>query len=228
MEPILTLKELVFHRDDFVLEIKRLELEPGCVYLLQGPNGAGKSTLLQLLALLLQPARGELRFAGQRVNGRAERERLRKQITLVEQNPYLFDCSVYRNLAFGLRLREVSGDLQRRRIAQALQAVGLEGFEQRRAQALSGGETRRVALARALVLRPQLLLLDEPTAGLDREILPIFEQCLADLPGQGTTVVIAGHDSDQPRRLAAKILQLDRGRLVSTTGDSPSKLKENA
>jgi tungstate transport system ATP-binding protein len=206
--------------------IDSLQLDSGRLYLLQGPNGAGKSTLLQLLALLLFPERGRLQFNGRLVAGAGERQRLRRQITLVEQSPFLFDTSVYQNLAFGLRLRDVRGDLQRRRITQALLAVDLEGFEPRSARALSGGETRRVALARALVLRPQLLLLDEPTAGLDRETLPIFERCLVELPGQGTTVVIAGHDADQPRRLAGTVLELDRGRLVRSTDDLQPKLME--
>jgi tungstate transport system ATP-binding protein len=227
MKPLLSLTDIQFRRDAFTLQIDELKLAVGRLYLLQGPNGAGKSTLLQLLALLLVPERGQLQYNDQPVTTVADRQRLRRQITLVEQSPYLFNTSVYRNLAFGLRLRDVSGDLQRRRITQALEAVGLEGFEQRRAAKLSGGESRRVALARALVLRPQLLLLDEPTAGLDRETLPIFERCLAALPGQGTTVIIAGHDADQPRRLAGSILELDCGRLVRPAGESRSLLKEN-
>jgi tungstate transport system ATP-binding protein len=222
---MLTLNDIEFRRDGFTLTIDRLELQPGQVYLLHGPNGSGKSTLLHLLALLLVPERGEMGFAGQTINRGADRQRLRRQITLVEQNPFLFDTSVYQNLAFGLRLRDVRGDLQRRRIRQALQAVGLEEFENRRAKALSGGESRRVALARALVLRPQLLLLDEPTAGLDRDILPIFERCLSALPGQGTTLVIAGHDADQSRRLAGSILNLDRGRLSPPVGGPLPLLK---
>jgi len=226
MNFLVTLNNLRFRRDGFSLLIDHLELESGKVYLLQGPNGAGKSTLLHLLGLLLHPDQGELCFAGHVVNGKADRQRLRRQITLVEQNPYLFDTSVYQNLAFGLRLRDVRGDLQRRRISQALRAVDLEGFENRRAQALSGGESRRVALARALVLRPQLLLLDEPTAGLDRETLPVFERCLAELPGQGTTVVIAGHDSDQSRRLGGMVIKLDQGKLVPESGEPAPQLKE--
>jgi len=216
MEPLLTLQEIEYRLGDFRLRIERLELQPERIYLLQGANGAGKSTLLQLLALLVAPTAGTLCFAGAAVTEEAQRQRLRRQITLVEQNPYLFETSVYQNLAFGLRLRDVRGELQDRRIRQALELVGLGGFGSRRARALSGGESRRVALARALVLRPKLLLLDEPTAGLDREILPVFETCLAALPGQGTTVVIAGHDQDQPRRLASEILTLDRGRLLGS------------
>jgi len=214
MDPIFKLEDIRFRRDDFTLEIGRLELQAQQIYLLQGPNGAGKSTLLGLMALLLNPERGRLHFDGRLIDSAADRQRFRRQITLVEQNPFLFNSSVYQNLAFGLRLRDIRGDLQRRRIAQALQAVGLEDFESRPARQLSGGESRRVALARALVLQPRLLLLDEPTAGLDRDVLPIFERCLAALPEQKTTVVIAGHDHEQPRRLAATTLNMERGRIL--------------
>jgi tungstate transport system ATP-binding protein len=216
MEPILSLHHLKYRRGgQFTLNIDHLDFQAGRVYLLAGPNGAGKSTLLQLLGLLLPPDRGEIRFAGTAVQGAADRQRLRRQITLVEQSPFMFDGTVYDNLAFGLRLRDVRGDLQRHRIASALEKVGLAGFEFRRAGALSGGETRRVALARAMVLRPKVLLLDEPTAGLDRESLPLFESCLAALPGEGVTVIISTHDADQSRRLRGEVLRLDAGRLIS-------------
>jgi tungstate transport system ATP-binding protein len=228
MDPLLTLTDIVLRRDDFTLQIDRLALQSRRIYLLYGANGAGKSTLLHMLALLLPPAAGELCYDGVPVKTPLQRQQLRRQITLVEQNPFLFDTSVYQNLAFGLRLRDVRGDLQRRRIDQALQAVGLEGFADRQATELSGGETRRVALARAMVLRPQLLLLDEPTAGLDQQVLPVFERCLAALPGQGSTVVIAGHDADQPRRLGGTVLRLERGRLAPAASAPLSLCKENA
>jgi len=216
MDPILSLRNLEYRRgNQFTLTIGQLDFQPGRIYLLVGHNGAGKSTLLQLLGLLLSPDRGEIRFAGAAVLGAAPRQRLRRQITLVEQSPFLFDGTVYDNLAFGLRLRDIRGDLQRHRIASALEAVGLKGFEFRHARALSGGETRRVALARAMVLRPKVLLLDEPTAGLDRDSLPHFESCLAALPGEGVTVIISTHDADQSRRLGGEVLRLEGGRLTS-------------
>jgi tungstate transport system ATP-binding protein len=229
MKTLLTLSDVILRRDEFTLQIDRLELLSGQIYLLHGPNGAGKSTLLHLLALLLTPQGGAISFQGIDVNSAQKRSRLRKQITLVEQNPFLFNTSVYENLAFGLRLRDVRGELQRRRITQALQAVDLAEFAERRAQELSGGETRRVALARAMILRPQLLLLDEPTAGLDREVLPIFERCLTALASQGTTVVIAGHDNDQHQRLGGELLCLERGRLIATSVNGlPCQQKETA
>jgi tungstate transport system ATP-binding protein len=207
------LHDLTFQRGDFSLAIDHLELESGQIYLLEGTNGAGKSTFLHLLALLLVPTGGTIAFAGEEVREEAQRQRLRRNITLVEQQPYLFATSVYQNLAFGLRLRDVRGELQDRRIRNALELVGLAGFEERQVRTLSGGESRRVALARAMVLRPQLLLLDEPTAGLDREVLPLFEDCLARLKEQGTTVVLASHDGDQSRRLDGIVLTLEQGRL---------------
>jgi tungstate transport system ATP-binding protein len=216
MEPILALRNLEYRRGpQFSLSIDHLDFQPGCIYLLAGPNGAGKSTLMQLLGLLLPPDRGEIIVAGTAVRGGSDRQRMRRQITLVEQSPFLFDGTVYDNLAFGLRLRDVRGDLQRRRISSALEAVGLQGFDFRRARALSGGETRRVALARAMVLRPKVLLLDEPTAGLDRESLPLFESCLAALPREGVTVILSTHDADQSRRLQGEVLRLEAGRRVA-------------
>ncbi len=219
----MTLRDIEFQRGDFRLAVEQLELAKGRIYLLEGPNGTGKSTLLQILALLLVPAKGTVYFGGTKIANESQRQHVRQQITMVDQSPYLFDTSVYKNLAFGLQIRNVSSRLMGLRISQALELVGLPNFEAHRARALSGGETRRVSLARAMVLQPDLLLLDEPNAGLDREILPFFEKCLATLPGQGTTVVIASHDSGQSRRLAGEVLTLDRGRLLPTSQPSSYK-----
>ncbi len=223
MDSLMILQDIELRRGDFCLDVEQLELKKGRIYLLEGANGAGKSTLLQLMAMLMVPTKGMICFAGEKVLNASQRQRLRRQITLVDQTPYLFDASVYQNLAFGLRLRNISGDLLNLRISQTLKMVGLSGFETHHARRLSGGETRRVALARAMVLRPRLLLLDEPNAGLDQEILPIFEQCLAVLPGQGTTVVLASHDCNQSRRLDGQVMTLDKGRLLQTAQPSSQK-----
>ena len=226
MAPFASLHDITFQRGDFCLAINHLQLERGQIYLLEGTNGAGKSTLLHLLAMLLIPTGGTIAFSGEEVREESQRQRLRRQITLVEQQPYHFATSVYQNLAFGLRLRDVRGELQDRRIRKALETVGLAGFEERHVRTLSGGESRRVALARAMVLRPQLLLLDEPTAGLDREVLPLFEACLATLKKEGTTVVIASHDQDQSRRLDGIVLTLEQGRLCPPrVANSPQVLE---
>lgn len=216
----MVLRDIEFQRGDFRLAIEQLELAAGKIYLLEGANGAGKSTLLQLLAMLQVPATGTICFEGEKITSESQRQHLRRQITMVDQNPYLFDASIFQNLAFGLRMRNLSGDVLKQRIRQSLEMVGMSGFEMHHARSLSGGEVRRVSLARAIVLQPRLLLLDEPNSGLDREILPVFEKCLATLPAQGITVVIASHDRDQSRRLAGEVLTLDRGRLVPTSQPS--------
>lgn len=205
--------------DSFSLRIDHLALEPGRIYILSGPNGAGKSTLLNTLALLLRPRRGVIRFAGEEVSwSGAQLRRLRRRVTLVHQNPYLFSGTIQHNLAMGLALRGIYGYEQRRRIEESLAAVGLSDFAKRKARELSGGETRRVALARALALHPDMLLLDEPTANLDSTTIATFEQVIQGLPSQGITVVMASHDPGQPRRMGAELLRLGGGRLLPVRG----------
>ncbi len=209
MEPLVEIRDLLFCREGFILRVDRLELQCGRLYLLTGPNGAGKSTLLHLLAQLLVPGRGTFRFQGRLVAGEGDRQWLRRQITLVEQRPFLFAGTVGHNLAFGLRLRGIRGGRLRRRVADALAAVDLAGFEGRRTDGLSGGEVQRVALARALVLEPKLLLLDEATAGLDAGVLPRFEELVGRLLAAGVTVVLAGHDRLPSRPDAGRLVMVD-------------------
>lgn len=199
-------------RGDFTLTVPHLSLQPGHLYTLHGRNGAGKSTLLQQLALLQKPEAGQMLLNGQPIYGRKSRlTQLRKQITLVEQNPLLFTGSIEKNLAFGLKLRGFSDKEQREKIDHALQVVGLGGLRQRSTRELSGGEVRRVALARALCLRPQLLLLDEPTASLDVGQVASLERFLVSLPEQGMTLVIATHDATQTERLGGERIVITDG-----------------
>lgn len=200
--------------ENFFLQADHLDLFPGRLYMLSGANGAGKSTLLHLLALLHPPVSGELRFRGDRVSRRGSQlRRMRQDITLLEQSPYLFSGTVASNIALGLKIRGLTAEGRQQRIHEALAAVGLSGFEGRQAGQLSGGEARRVALARALALRPRLLLLDEPTANLDRDHVASFERLIAQLPAQGICVVMASHDQDQLERLGGELIRLEAGRV---------------
>ncbi len=210
MEPVVCLKHIVFSRGSFLLSIESLELVPKKVYALTGANGAGKSTLLRIIALLIKPQRGVIQFPGL-TSGDADQ--LRKQVTYVEQSPYLFQGTVSDNLSFGLKLRGVGRKEQVRRINLTLSIVGLEGFEQRKAKELSCGEIQRVALARALVFKPEVLLLDEPTANIDVNSRPAFEGLLARLPKYGVTVVFSTHDRFQAQRVGAELLCIHDGKL---------------
>jgi tungstate transport system ATP-binding protein len=200
-----------------VLNIEDLTILEGRLYTLFGANGAGKSTLLNILAFLLPPTAGEIYYDGRRVDwSRGSVEEKRKKVTLLHQSPYLFGGTVFANVAFGLKARGIPGEEQRRLVEKALDVVGLREFGERKARELSGGEAQRVAMARALVLSPEVFLLDEPLANIDRETAGLLEDVIASLPSLGTTVVMTTHDPDLPNRLNGASILLEGGRVVGS------------
>jgi tungstate transport system ATP-binding protein len=195
------------------LDLEELTIAEGRLYTLTGANGAGKSTLLNILAFLMPPTSGEILYSGNRVEWeRGSLEGLRKKVTLLHQSPYLFGGTVHANVAFGLKARGIHGEEQRRRTDKALDIVDLRGFRERKARELSGGEAQRVAMARALALEPEVLLLDEPLANIDRETAGLLETVIASLPLLGTTVVMTTHDPAHSGRLNGEAILLERGR----------------
>lgn len=216
MEPIFSLQNIRKCYDDrTALQFERLDLYPGRIYSLMGPNGAGKSTLLEILAMIHPPGRGAFEFRGKLLRwGSKEAGRGRRLVTLVQQYPYLLNRTVEDNIAFGLRLRGIHGRLQRDRVSEALNAVDMDHFQTRRAWELSGGERQRVAIARALALDPEVLLLDEPTAGICMDTTAIVEQVIETLAGLGKTVILSSHDPAQPQRLNSETIHLRGGRII--------------
>jgi len=199
-----------------VLDIDGLTIVDRRLYTLIGANGAGKSTLLNIMAFLSPPTAGEIFYAGKQVDWiHGSVEELRRMVTLLHQAPYLFEGTVHANVAFGLKARGIPGEERRRAVEKALAIVGLQGFGDRKARELSGGETQRVAMARALVLKPEVLLLDEPLANIDRETTGLLETVIASLPAQGTTVVMTTHNPDHPGRLNGESIFLEGGRVVT-------------
>jgi tungstate transport system ATP-binding protein len=197
------------------LDVEELTIAEGRLYTLTGANGAGKSTLLSILAFLTPPTSGEIFYAGNRVDwNHGSVEEYRRKVTLLHQSPYLFVGSVHDNVAFGLKVRGIPWEEQRRIVDRALDGVGLQGFRDRKARELSGGEAQRVAMARALALNPEVLLLDEPLANIDRETAGLLETVIASLPARGTTVVMTTHDPDHPGRLNGESIHLEGGRHV--------------
>ncbi len=213
MEPAYRLKDIEHSLgENFCLKVQQLNIDRDKIHVVSGPNGAGKSTLLRILALLLKPQQGTLFFSGQPVDPSASNQlSLRRKITLVEQSPYLLQESVSSNLAFGLKIRRVSRAEREQRIAEILPLVGLADFSQRPIKELSGGEVQRVALARALVLNPEVLLLDEPTANIDHDSLPGFEQLLRSLARNGMTIIMSTHDPAQVERLNGNLIRIQNG-----------------
>ncbi len=221
MVPVNALYELRWLQQRFgstlALDIPALEIWPGRFHTLVGPNGSGKTTLLALLAFLSRPSSGELRFAGEPVTWtRSSLLRLRRQVTLVHQSPYLFSGTVADNLTIGLRHRELPPERTRELVADVLEKMDLVGYAEREARTLSGGEARRVAVARALLPKPRVLLFDEPLANLDPKSTGVLEDLIGELPGAGHTVVMSSHDPRHPERFGGEVLDLRGGKIASS------------
>lgn len=212
-EAILSVRDLVFsYGSREVLSIPELDVRAGETLALVGPNGSGKTTLLKLLNDLIRPSSGSIRFEGRPSAGDPG---LRMRSVYVHQSPFPLAGSVYRNVAYGLRARRVPEPEIRRRVKNTLDVLGLSGFARRDAKRLSGGETHRVALARALVLEPELLFLDEPTAQADRASGDSIRAVLAELAVRGgTTIVFSSHDGAFAEALADRVAFLEDGRFI--------------
>jgi tungstate transport system ATP-binding protein len=199
-----------------VLDIPSLAIAEGEICALLGPNGAGKTTLLTLLAHLEKPSTGSILYRGQAPpRSEAERRKLRREIVMVAQDPVMFSSSVHSNMEFGLKVRKTERSERERKIAAALELVGMQDFASAPAHRLSGGETRRVALARALALSPRVLLCDEPTSNVDAEnqaiVLDILRQANRE---SKATVVFTSHDRSRAEHLAGRLITLDRGKVT--------------
>lgn len=191
-----------------------LDVENGKVLALIGPTGSGKTTLLRLIDLLDEPTAGQIKFEGTAISSLPEKERLRlrRRMAMVFQKPVMFNASVHENVSYGLKVRGAGKD--KRSVGDALNAVGLSGYESRDATTLSGGEMQRIALARAIVIEPEVLILDEPTANLDPKSASAIEELISDLSRTGTTIIMATHNMQQCRRLADSVAVILDGRLA--------------
>ena len=195
-----------------VLDVDDLAIGRGEVLALVGPSGSGKSTLLRLLNFLEPPTGGALSFDGRAVGDDLPLSE-RRRVTAVFQRPALLRRSVAANIGYGLGLR--GGKLPPEELAAWLDRLGLTPLARQPAQRLSAGESQRVAMARALVVRPDVLLLDEPTANLDPYNVSLIERLVAEEQrATGMTVVWVTHDIFQARRAADRVAFLLAGRLV--------------
>jgi len=203
---MIEIRDLVVRRGGrTVLQVDELDVQNGEVLAVVGPNGAGKSTLLLALARLIRAERGRILFNGQQVQAESDTAH-RRRLALVLQDALLFDLSVYENVAIGLRFRKVGKKKIEPRVNTWLERLGIAHLRDRRASQISGGEAQRVSLARALVLEPELLLLDEPFAALDPPTrIRLLDDLRAILPKTGTTVIFITHNLDEAQRLAGRM-----------------------
>lgn len=197
-----------------VLEISSLTVFPGEVLVVIGPNGSGKTTLLLSLALLLGTASGAVSYRGQTVSDASQALRLRRRFAVVFQDPLLLSAGVWDNVTLGLRLRGFTKEEIGARAEKWLERFGIASLAKRQARTLSGGEAKRVSLARAFALQPEILFLDEPFAALDS---PTHQALMEDLGRvlreTKVTTVMVTHDRDEALTLADRVAVLMNGRL---------------
>ena len=177
-----------------------LDIVSGAPTILLGPNGSGKSTLLRLAMGLVRPTSGRVSWG--------RRSEPDEHLAMVFQRPVMLRRTAAANVAYAL------GERDGARVGELLQQVGLTHLADRPARKLSGGEQQRLALARALARDPEILFLDEPTAGLDPAAAKSVEDIVRAVAASGVKIVMATHDVGQARRLAGDIVFLARGRLV--------------
>ncbi len=215
------------HGSRTVVDIAELFIEAGKIYTLIGPNGAGKTSLLKILAFLDKPTTGRIEFLNQPVAySKNDLLGLRRQIVLLDQSPIMFSGSVVKNVEFGLKVRKIQKKERDSRVDQVLERVGLSHFKNYDAKNLSGGETKRVALARALVLEPEVLLCDEPTANVDNENQEIILNVLREINRERTcSVIFSTHYLSQAQRLADHTLLLQHGSLSNIVSENIFKIE---
>lgn len=188
-----------------------LEVKKGEIMALVGPSGSGKSTLLRCLTRLIEIDDGDIFFNGRNLKSFSP-VILRRNMVLVHQEDAMFPGTVYENVAYGPSLQ---GEVQREHIITCLVDSGLsQRFADKDASKLSGGERKRVALARALALKPKVLLLDEPTAGVDPKKIELVEKTIVNFSkNRGLTVLWVTHNVEQAKRVSNRIANLKDGRV---------------
>jgi tungstate transport system ATP-binding protein len=200
-----------------LLEIDELSVHAGRCLLLTGPNGIGKTTLLKILSGLDPPDHALVEYRGSRTSWPSARRVYRHNVIYLHQQAYLFDRSVTDNVNYGLRGLGLSRAQRAERVECALEWAGLSHLAGRNARELSGGEKQRVALTRALVLSPQVLLLDEPFSGLDEESRSRTGFLIQRLKSEQVGVVVTSHELLPLTGIADDHLELRAGRLVPPT-----------
>ena len=217
MENIFAIRKLTrIYGEKKVLDIEELDLEAGRITGIIGPSGAGKSTLLYILNGLERASGGSIVFDGKELKGDPDLE-LRRQMSMVFQKPTVFNTSVYENMAYSLKLRGISkGDI-RDKVCELAKLIGLEDKLKQKAVTLSGGEAQRLSLARAIIHRPKVLLLDEPTANLDPANVAMIEKLILHAKCEyKTSIVIITHNMFQARRISEKLVFLLNGSIVES------------
>lgn len=204
-----------YNTGNFVLDISHLEFKNHSINVLVGPNGSGKTTLLKLISLLERPDKGKILFNEKNILSGKNDKVLRKNIGFIMQNPYLFNRSVYDNVALGLKLRKYPFKEIKLKVNEILTYFQIEHLASKNIKYLSGGEHQKVAIAQVLVLKPEVLLMDEATANIDKQSRVLIEKMIKQLHSKSNTLIImTTHSSEQAFRMPHEIILLEDGRLI--------------
>lgn len=197
-----------------VLKDCSFSFDRGGIYVLTGPNGSGKSTLLRICALLEHPDSGEINY----LNGKNILKKdieLKRKITLVLPKVGIFNSTVFKNVAYGLKIRGINKKEIEERVMEVLDFVGLRHKKDHKALTLSSGEIQRLGIARAMVIEPEILFLDEPTASVDIENTRIIEDLILNMKRKyNTTIIVTTHDISQAKRLGDVMLLMTEGKIL--------------
>lgn len=197
-----------------ILEVEQLALNEGQILGVMGPNGAGKSTLLKVLASLQSPSSGEIKYRGQDLR-ELDLIKWRRRTAMVFQEPLLLDTTVFDNVATGLKIRGVPPQQQKPKVNEWLEKLNINHLAQRSIRYLSGGEAQRVSLARAFVLEPEILFLDEPFSSLDSSTREnLLEEIEKILRSTQVTTVFVTHRQSEAFALADTLCRMDSGRIT--------------
>lgn len=213
-EPLLVFRgiEKTFAKTNILRNVD-ISLYPGKCILLSGNNGSGKTTLLKIIAGLETPSRAEIEFSGKSLSWKSLIRSIRREIIYLHQQPYLLSGTVESNVSYGLRFTHLNRKQLRESVKEALEWAGLSDVAKQQAKTLSGGVQQRVAFTRAWILKPKILLLDEPMANMDIESREQACDLLKRMKSEGMSIVITSHDTNIIDGLIDSHFSLSDGKL---------------
>lgn len=200
-----------YYGENVVLNIDKMNIEKGKITGIIGSNGSGKSTLLNIIAGLDLDYLGDILYENKKID-----KKVYSDMTMITQRPYLFRRSVFENIAYPLKIRNISKEEIEKNVEDILEKLDIVNLKNKKANRLSGGESQKVSLARGLVFSPKLILLDEPTSNIDPESIKVMEKQIIEYNKEKNgTVIIVTHSLEQSKRLCDQMFYLEKGQVIN-------------